>query len=190
MATRLGPTPSQTVGPFFELGLLDPPRPELVSADTPGAICIEGAVFDGQGAPVPDAMIEIWQAAPSGRYAHPDDPRENLPLLDGFTGFGRNGTDAAGRFWFRTAKPGSVPWVDGRMQAPHLNLSIFARGLLHRLVTRLYFPDEPEANAADPLLASLPDPELRSSLIAVEQDGGLRFDIHLQGEGETCFFEI
>ena len=190
MTARCLPTPSQTVGPFFELGLLDPSQRELVPAGTPGAIRIEGAVLDGQGAPVPDAMIEIWQAAPSGRYAHPEDPRDFLLLDDGFTGFGRSGTDTAGRFWFQTVKPGSVPWLDGHPQAPHLNLSVFARGLLQRLVTRLYFPDEPEANAADPLLSSLPDPAIRSTLIAVEQGDVLRFDIHLQGEHETCFFQI
>jgi protocatechuate 3,4-dioxygenase alpha subunit len=190
MIPPLPPTPAQTVGPFFEFGLLNPAQHELVPAGTPGIIRIEGTVFDGQGTPVPDAMIEIWQAAPSGRYAHPDDPREHLPLDDGFTGFGRSGTDAEGRFWFQTIKPGRVPWIDGRAQAPHLDVSVFARGLLHRLVTRLYFPDELEANESDPLLTSLPDADTRSTLVAREENGVLRFDIHLQGKGETCFFQI
>lgn len=192
MAEQLLPTPSQTVGPFFEFGLLRPPRPEVVSADTPGAVVIRGMVFDGQAEPVPDAMIEIWQADPSGRYPHPDDPRTRLSrgLVETFQGFGRCGTDEAGEFWFRTVKPGTVPWVDGRPQAPHINLSVFARGLLHRLVTRIYFPDEEEANAADPVLASIRDPDLRSTLIAGVRDGELRFDIRLQGAGETCFFQI
>ncbi|HLJ66234.1 MAG TPA: protocatechuate 3,4-dioxygenase subunit alpha [Chloroflexota bacterium] len=190
MAGALRPTASQTVGPFFEFGLLRPPGPEVVPESTPGAVRIEGTVFDGRGDPVPDAMIEIWQAWTSGRYAHPDDPRQDLALAEGFTGFGRSGTDGNGCFWFRTVKPGPVPWTDGRPQAPHLNVSVFARGLLHRLVTRLYFPDESEANAADPLLASLPDARARRSLIAVPENGALRFDIRLQGDEQTCFLQI
>jgi protocatechuate 3,4-dioxygenase alpha subunit len=190
MARHLRPTASQTVGPFFEVGLTDTPVNEIVSADTPGAIRIEGVVTDGQGAPVPDAMIEIWQAAPSARYPSPEDPRHSLPLEEGFSGFGRAGTDQSGTFWFRTVKPGPVPWLDGRPQAPHLDLSVFARGLGKRLVTRLYFPDEQEANVVDPVLSLVEDPDLRSTLIAVPSDGVLRFDIRLQGEGETCFFQI
>ncbi len=190
MAAYLPPTPSQTVGPFFEFGLLRPPQPDLVPAGTPGAIRVEGTVFDGQGVPVGDAMIEIWQAAPSGRYPHPDDPRRDLPIDTGFTGFGRNGTNASGTFWFRTVKPGPVPWLDGRPQAPHLDVSVFARGLVHRLVTRMYFPDEIEANEADPVLCSIQDPSLRSTLVARAEDGVLRFDIRLQGDNETCFFQI
>lgn len=190
MSARLLPTPSQTVGPFFEFGLLRPPQPNLVPPETPGSIRIEGTVFDGAGMPVPDAMLEIWQAAPSGRYAHPEDFRSDLEIDQDFTGFGRNGADAGGMYWFRTVKPGIVPWLDGRPQAPHVNVSIFARGLVHRLVTRLYFPDEAEANAADPLLASIEDPAARATLIAVAVDGVLRFDLHLQGEGQTCFFQI
>lgn len=189
METYRVPTPSQTVGPFFEFGLLQSPQHELVPSGTPGAVRIEGVVFDGQGLPITDAMIEIWQAAPSGRYPHPDDHREELPIDSGFTGFGRSGTDATGTYWFQTVKPGPVPWPDRRPQAPHLNVSVFARGLLKRLVTRLYFPDEEAANAADPLLSSL-DPTMRSTLIAIEENGVLRFDIRLQGQGETCFFQV
>jgi protocatechuate 3,4-dioxygenase alpha subunit len=190
MTIRLPPTPSQTVGPFFEFGLLRPAQPELVRPGTPGAIRITGVVRDGLGLPVPDAMLEIWQAGPSGRYAHPEDTRDELALDAGFTGFGRTGTDASGEFRFLTVKPGSVPWTDGRPQAPHLNVSVFARGLGHRLVTRLYFPDEGEANAADPLLCSIEDPAVRATLIARAGADGLRFDLRLQGDGETCFLQI
>lgn len=190
MSPRFPPTPSQTVGPFFEFGLLRPPQPELVPAGTFGAIGITGTVRDGLGVPVPDALLEIWQAAPSGRYAHSEDPRNHLILSEGFTGFGRAGTDTTGEYRFVTVKPGSVPWIDGRPQAPHLNLSVFARGLVHRLVTRMYFPDETEANAADPLLRSIADPAARATLIAAPEAGDLRFDICLQGDSETCFLQI
>lgn len=190
MSVTFPVTPSQTIGPFFEFALLHPPQSELVPAGTPDSIRLEGILFDGQAVPIPDAMIEIWQAAPSGRYAHPEDPRVHLSLDDGFTGFGRSGTDEQGEFWFRTVKPGRVPWVDGRPQAPHLNVSVFARGLLHRLVTRIYFPDEENANAADPMLCSISEPAVRSTLIARARGSVLRFDIRLQGDGETCFFQI
>src|SRR5947209_8118642 len=190
--SQLPPTPSQTVGPFFEFGLLRPPQPEVVAPGTPGAIRIVGVVFDGQGNPVPDAMIETWQADPSGRYIHPEDPGTRVrhgpfETSGTFRGFGRCGTDAEGRFWFLTVKPGIVPWTDGQPQAPHINVSVFARGLVHRLVTRIYFPDETEANAADPLLTSIDDPAARETLIAQDDGEVLRFDIRLQGDGETCF---
>ena len=184
-----GRTPSQTVGPYFAVGLTAPIGPELVSPDTPGAIRIRGRLLDGAGAPVPDGMLEIWQAGPSGRYAHPADPRVELPLEEGFGGHGRCGTDGDGGFEFVTVKPGAVPGPDGTPQAPHVNFSIFARGLLKHLVTRMYFPDEEEANAADPALSSLPD-EARATLVAREEDGALRFDIVLQGDGETTFFAV
>jgi protocatechuate 3,4-dioxygenase alpha subunit len=142
--------------------------------------------------PVPDAMIETWQADRTGRYPHPEDPRTPITrgLVETFRGFARVGTDAEGRFRIVTVKPGSVPWVDGRPQAPHIDVSVFARGLFHRLVTRLYFPDEAEANAADPVLRSVEDPIARETLIARQEADGLRFDIRLQGDGETCFFQI
>jgi protocatechuate 3,4-dioxygenase alpha subunit len=190
MTVRLPPTPSQTVGPFFEFGLLRPAQPELVPPGTPGAISIRGAVRDGLRSPVPDAMLEIWQAGPSGRYAHPEDTRDELALDGSFTGFGRASTDASGEFQFLTVKPGSVPWTDGRPQAPHLDVSVFARGLVHRLVTRMYFPDEGEANATDPLLCSIEEPAARATLIALAGADGLRFDLRLQGDGETCFLQI
>jgi protocatechuate 3,4-dioxygenase alpha subunit len=187
---ELGTTPSQTVGPFFSFSLLATPQAHLVPADTPDAVRIEGRLLDAEGAPVNDAMIEIWQAARSGRYAHSADARDDLTLEPGFTGFGRCGTDEGGRFAFVTVKPGPVPGPGGAMQAPHIDVSVFARGLLHRLVTRLYFPDEAEANAADPILGSIEDPEARATLVAEPVDGALRFDIRLQGPRETAFFAV
>jgi protocatechuate 3,4-dioxygenase alpha subunit len=151
---------------------------------------IVGAVYDGAGEPVSDAMVEIWQANRAGRYAHPEDRREELPLEEGFTGFGRCPTDAEGRFEFLTVKPGAVPGPDGRPQAPHILVSVFARGLLKQLVTRIYFPDEEGANTADPVLSSIQDPNLRSTLIARQLDGAYQFDIHLQGEKQTAFFNV
>ena len=180
----LEPTPSQTIGPFFHDALLGEDRSELVPADHPRAIRIEGTVFDGAGEPVPDAMVEVWQADESGRYADQAD----APAA--FSGFGRTGTDADGRFSFVTVKPGTVPGPAGSPQAPHVMVSVFARGLLKRLVSRTYFPDEGEANARDPVLSSIEDPTLRDSLVAREQGGVLRFDIHLQGESQTAFFEL
>jgi protocatechuate 3,4-dioxygenase alpha subunit len=186
----LQPTPSQTVGPFFHDALLDRNRSELVAPDHPEAIRIEGTVYDGEGEPVSDAMVEIWQANGAGRYNDPKDDRQDLPLDEGFSGFGRSGTDAAGSFTFLTVKPGPVPLPDGGRQAPHIMVSAFARGLLKRVVTRIYFPDEEEANAHDPVLSSIEDPKLRETLIARVEGGTLRFDIHLQGENQTAFFEL
>lgn len=184
------PTPSQTVGPFFHFALLDEDQSELVSPDNPSAIRIEGTVYDGADEVVPDAMLEIWQANSAGRYAHPEDVREDLPLDENFSGFGRCGTDAEGRFAFVTIKPGPVPGPDGGPQAPHISVSVFARGLLKRLATRIYFPDEEAANAADPVLTSIEDGDLRSTLVAHAVDGGLRFDIHLQGDRQTAFLDV
>ena len=186
----LEPTPSQTVGPFFHDALLDEDRSELVSPDHLEAIRIEGTVYDGEGEPVSDAMVEIWQANGAGRYNDPKDGRQDVPLDEGFSGFGRSGTDAGGRFYFVTVKPGPVPLPDGGMQAPHIMVSVFARGLLKRVVTRIYFPDEEEANANDPVLSSVEDPGLRRTLVARDEGGALRFDIHLQGANQTAFFEL
>lgn len=184
------PTPSQTVGPFFHDALLDRDRSELVSPDHPLAIRIEGTIYDGAGEVVPDAMVEIWQAGSAGRYNHPADDRDELPLEEDFSGFGRSGTTDGGKFSFFTVKPGPVPGPAGQMQAPHVMVSVFARGLLKRVVTRIYFPDEEEMNAADPLLSTIEDPELRQTLVARDEGGVLRFDIHLQGEKQTAFFEF
>jgi protocatechuate 3,4-dioxygenase alpha subunit len=150
----------------------------------------EGNVLDGDGAPVPDALVEIWQANSFGRYQHPSDARA-LPLDPDFTGFGRSGTDADGRFWFETIKPGAAPYDTQRMQAPHICVTVLARGLLNYLTTRLYFADEP-TNATDPLLLLVPA-ERRGTLLARRDVVGGRllyhFDIILQGEGETAFFD-
>lgn len=184
------PTASQTVGPFFHIGLEPLADAQLVDPGDPDALRIEGAVLDGAGEPVPDAVVEIWQANRSGRYAHPEDGREELPLENGFTGFGRCPTDGDGRYGFVTVKPGVVPGPDGRPQAPHIAVSVFARGLLKRVVTRIYFPDEDAANAADPVLSSIEDPALRATLVAEPAGGGLRFDVRLQGERQTAFFDV
>jgi protocatechuate 3,4-dioxygenase, alpha subunit len=184
------PTPSQTIGPFFHDALLDRNYSELVSPDHPEAIEIRGTIYDGAGEVVPDAMVEIWQASREGRYDRPTDDRDDLYLDEGFSGFGRSGTDGGGEFSFLTVKPGPVPDPGGQIQAPHVMVSIFARGLLKRLVTRIYFPDEEEANAVDPVLSSIEDRELRRTLIARDEGDSLRFDIHLQGDGQTAFFEF
>jgi protocatechuate 3,4-dioxygenase alpha subunit len=189
MTDRLGSTPSQTVGPYLGIGLPWADGPEVVPAGTAGAFVLRGELRDGAGEPVPDGLIEIWQADPDGRFDHPDDPRGAV-RRPGFRAFGRSATDADGRFWFRTVKPGSLPAGDGGTEAPHLTVSVFARGLVQRLVTRIYFPDEAAANAADPLLASLPEAERALLTASAEAVGDLRFDIQLQGDGETPFFEI
>jgi protocatechuate 3,4-dioxygenase, alpha subunit len=186
----LGPTPSQTIGPFFHDALLDEDRSELVPPDHPEAVRIDGTVYDGEEEPVSDAMVEIWQANGAGRYNDPKDDRQDLPLDEGFSGFGRSETDTSGKFSFVTVKPGPVPLPDGGMQAPHIMVSVFARGLLKRVVTRTYFPDEEEANAHDPVLSSIEDPNLRETLIARVEGDTLRFDIYLQGENQTAFFEL
>ena len=183
-------TPSQTIGPFLHIEVPYEGEEHLVSPSHPDAIRLLGSIVDGEGNPVDDALVEIWQANAAGRYAHPADTREDLPLEDGFTGFGRCATDAEGRFEFTTVKPGPVPGPDDRPQAPHIDVSVFARGLLNRLVTRIYFPDEADANADDPVLSLIDDQAERETLIAKPQDGALRFDIRLQGDGETAFFVI
>jgi protocatechuate 3,4-dioxygenase alpha subunit len=178
------------VGPFFGFALPDPKGHQVVDPATPGAVRIEGQVLDGDGAPVPDAMIEIWQADPSGRYRTTPPGAPGSVLGSSFTGFGRCGTDAEGLFRFVTVKPGPTIGAEGRTQAPHLNVTVFARGLLRHLVTRMYFPDEEEANAADPVLNLVADQPARSTLVARQEGGVLRFDIHLQGDRETVFFAL
>lgn len=183
----LHPTASQTVGPFLRIGLAPMTITEIAAPDVPGErITLRGRVFDGDGAPVNDALIEVWQANAEGRYTHPDDTQEK-PLTPQFLGFGRSPTDDAGAFHFTTIKPGPVPGSDGQPQAPHLVVVVFMRGLLRHLVTRLYFPDEP-ANTSDPALTLVPA-ERRATLIArPSPDGALEWDIHLQGADETVFF--
>lgn len=186
----LAPTPSQTIGPFLHIQVPYEGEERLVPADDPDAITLSGVILDGNGDAVDDALVEIWQANRAGRYAHPEDTREEVPLEQGFGGFGRCATDDEGRFEFTTVKPGPVPGPDGQPQAPHIDVSVFARGLLKRLVTRIYFPDEAEANEADPVLSSIEDPAERETLVASAEDGALRFDIRLQGEDETTFFVL
>ena len=159
-------TPSQTVGPYLSIGLPWPDGPFVVPIGSPGAIWIRGVVTDGAGATVPDALIETWQADPDGRFAHPADGGGGSTT---FRGFGRSATDERGEFGILTLKPGVVPGADGLPQAPHIDVSVFARGLLKRLVTRIYFGDEGNANAADPVLRSIVDERVRSTLIAVPE---------------------
>ena len=166
-------TPAQTVGPYFSIGLPWDDGPDVVPDGTEGAIWLRGTVFDGARDPIPDAMIETWQADPGGRYETP-----------GFRGFGRCPTDADGTWAIRTVKPGAVG-----DQAPHIAVSVFARGLLHRVVTRIYFADEEAANAADPVLAGL-DEAARATIIAPREGDGYRFDVRLQGDDETAFFAV
>jgi protocatechuate 3,4-dioxygenase alpha subunit len=186
----LPPTPSQTVGPFFSFGLEWEDGPFVVPEGSEGAIRIEGRLFDGLGHPVPDGLIETWQADADGRFADSADPRGAVEWK-GFRGFGRCPTDGEGRWSILTLKPGQVPGPGDTVQAPHLAVSVFSRGLLARLVTRIYFADEEERNAADPVLRSLRGGEVeRQTLIAAPVEGGYRFDIHLQGPDETVFFAI
>ncbi len=200
-------TPSQTVGPYFAYGLTPhsrchwQPSSHYDSKETVGAnlitpditgqkIRIEGSILDGDGKPINDAMIEIWQADAQGRYAHArgEKPRPNAK----FTGFGRSATDKAGVYSFDTVKPGSVPGLDGKPQAPHIVVCLFSRGMLRQIYTRIYFADE-GANNADPILAMVPA-DRRATLIArKEMRGGVpvyRFDIRVQGDNETVFFDI
>ncbi|HVP03402.1 MAG TPA: protocatechuate 3,4-dioxygenase subunit alpha [Solirubrobacteraceae bacterium] len=182
-------TPSQTVGPYFAIGLPWPQGPNAVDPADPRAIRISGSVLDGQGELVPDHMIEVWGASPDGRY--PDvHAFGGAGPARGFRGFARCGHEGGdGTFEIVTLKPGPVPGPGGAAQAPHLAVSLFARGMLHRLVTRIYFADEPEANALDPILARIP-PERRATLLAQPADAGYRFDIRLQGPDETVFLDI
>jgi protocatechuate 3,4-dioxygenase alpha subunit len=187
--SRLGVTPSQTVGPFFTIGLTWDDGNQVVPAGTPGEVWIRGVVYDGAGDPIPDAVIETWQANQDGRFPSADDPRGAVES-DGFRGLGRSGTDGDGRYQIRTVKPGPLPAPGGAIEAPHIDVTVLARGLLARLVTRIYFSDEQAANESDPVLAALPPNADARSLIAVAQEDGYRFDIHLQGEQETVFFVV
>jgi protocatechuate 3,4-dioxygenase, alpha subunit len=187
--SKLGVTPSQTVGPYFAIGLTWDDGPEAVPDGTEGGLWIRGRVTDGNGEPVPDAVIETWQADADGRFAHPDDPRGAVDWGN-FRGLGRSGTDDDGRYAIYTIKPGPVPGPDGSMQAPHIDVTVMARGMLARLVTRIYFPEEEAANAADPVLSSLPATAASETLIATKSDDGYTFDVNLQGENETVFFDI
>lgn len=189
-------TASQTVGPFFHDCLMreDARCDALCTPATEGTrIRVEGRVLDGEGAPVPDAVLEVWQANAHGRYNHPAD-RRDLPVDRAFTGYGRIATDVDGRYAFTTVKPGAVPFDAARTQAPHISIAVLGRGLLNHLYTRLYFDDEP-ATGDDPVLARVPA-ERRATLVARRGDDSragervYRFDVVLQGEGETVYFDF
>jgi protocatechuate 3,4-dioxygenase alpha subunit len=183
------PTPSQTVGPYFAIGLPWPDGPFAVRPQTPGAITITGTIYDGAGEPIPDFLLETWQADPAGRFVDLLGYGEGSEL-EGFRGFARVGhEDGDGSFELLTVKPGALTTAAGTLAAPHIDVSLFARGLLHRCVTRIYFADEAAANAADPVLATIP-PERRETLLAKAAPGGYEIDIHLQGARETVFFAL
>lgn len=191
----VGLTPSQTVGPFLHIGLAAADLagsvvgPNVVPPGTPGRIVISGSVVDGDGAGLPDALVETWQADPEGRFASAEGGLA-ASAVPGFVGFGRAATNQEGGYAIATVKPGRLPTGDGRYEAPHLDVSIFARGLLDRVVTRIYFADEEAANSADPVLASLPEPERAATLMATPTPDGYCFDVYLQGERETVFFDV
>lgn len=209
-----GQTPSQTVGPFFHYGLPWKGGADLVGVSEMGArpdlmqpehyllggskvtgqpqgavIEVAGRVLDADGAPVPDAMIEIWQANAAGRYASPDDDRDDVPLDPHFIGFGRASTDSEGVWRVRTIRPGRVPGPGNALQAPHIALSVFGRGLLKRLATRLYFADG-EGNDADPILSLVPEDRRHTLIAKAHAPGQWWLDIRLQGQDETVFFDI
>ena len=183
-------TPSQTVGPYFAIGLPYDGGNLIVPEGAPGAITIAGTVYDGRGETIPDHLIEFWQADGEGRFADMHGYGEQS-RLQGFRGFGRYGVeDGDGTYSMVTVKPGRVPGPNnGVPQAPHIDVTLFARGMLDRVVTRIYFADEAQANATDPVLATVPA-ERRNTLLAQPTEDGYRFDIHLQGAGETVFFDI
>ena len=187
--TRLPLTPSQTVGPFLHIALVWDDGVDVVPEGAAGEVWLRGRVYDGAGAPLQDGIVETWQADADGRFGHPDDPRGAVAAPAGFRGFGRCATGSDGEWSVRTVKPGVVPSAGGQAQAPHVDVSVFARGLLDRVVTRLYFADEIDANSTDPVLCTVPE-HRRGTLVAERTDDGYRFDIRLQGDGETVFFDI
>jgi protocatechuate 3,4-dioxygenase, alpha subunit len=194
MTERLIATPSQTVGPFFHIGLDRPDWADLTAGNPQGErVVIAGRVTDGDGVPVPDACLELWQANAAGRYAHPDDTRADKPLDPNFRGFGRVSTDAEGNFRVRTIRPGPVPGRGNALQAPHIAVALFARGLLKQLYTRIYFEGDP-LNETDSVLLRIGDATRRQTLIAQPLPGAgpatWHFDLVMQGKNETVFFDI
>jgi protocatechuate 3,4-dioxygenase alpha subunit len=182
-------TPSQTVGPYFAIGLLYEGGHQIVPEGTPGEIRIMGTIYDGRGEVVPDHLIEFWQPDSQGRFADGYGFGEQS-TLEGFRGFGRWGVeDGDGSYQMVTVKPGQVPAPSGKPQAPHIDVTVLARGMLNRVVTRIYFADEPDANVLDPLLGTVPA-ERRHTLLAQPANEGYVFDIHLQGPSETVFFDL
>jgi protocatechuate 3,4-dioxygenase alpha subunit len=191
MTEKLGQTPSQTVGPYFAMRIATGEEWRLPVPEGAERIVVRGQILDGDGEPVPDALVETWQANPAGRYNHPDDQRD-LTLPTDFTGFGRAKTDG-GEFRIETVKPGPVPDPEGEPQAPHISVIVQARGMLNPVFTRLYFSDEHEANDHDLIMRRVPE-HRRQTLIAEHVEGSdpaeYRFDIKLQGENETVFFDV
>jgi protocatechuate 3,4-dioxygenase alpha subunit len=184
---RLGTTPSATVGPYLAIGLTWPDGAFAAEEGNPAGFWIRGTVVDGAGNVVPDALVETWQADPDGRFPSPEDPR-GASSYPGFRGYARAQT-LTGEFEIFTLKPGRVPDGEGGLQAPHIDVSVFARGLLDRVVTRIYFADEADANAEDVVLRGLTE-EQQNTLIAQKSDDGYRFDVFLQGDRETVFFAV
>lgn len=191
-----GQTPSQTVGPYFSMVLAhDDDGEVLVTPATPGDhVVVTGTLLDADRVPIEDGLIEIWQANAAGRYRHPLDTRDDVPLDEGFTGFGRSKTRFdSGTYRFVTVRPGPVPAPDGGWQAPHINVIVQARGMLNPSFTRVYFEDEAEANAADPVLATVPE-HRRKTLVATRAEDGdvptYRFDIRFGGDDETVFLDF
>ena len=180
---------SQTIGPYLRIGMEWMVIEELAPRGIPGErVSIDGRVLDGDGRSVNDAALEIWQANSHGKYASPEDARDKR-VEAGFRGFGRSLTDESGKFSFRTIRPGRVPTPGGGLQAPHLVVTIFMRGLLKQLLTRMYFPDDP-ANSEDPILALVPA-ERRGTLVARKKsEGALEWNVVLQGANETAFFDF
>ena len=182
-----GPTPWQTVGPFFHYALPYADGSSVAGHSRPGALTLHGRVYDGEGTGLPDALVEIWQADEQGSFV--DDPGIlEAPAPDGFRGFGRCPTDEDGHYTFTTVRPAGVPTEDGAAQAPHVAMSVFARGMLRRVVTRVYFEDSPE-NDSDPLLSEV-GPSRSATLVATRDEGGYRFDVRLQGADETVFLDV
>ena len=191
---KLGVTASQTVGPFLSIALKAKGQEYIVPETAKDALKVSGTVYDGEGQVVPDAVIEIWQANIFGKYDHPEDISAS-EVVDDFTGFGRSCTDRDGRYFFVTLKPGRVSGRGNTLQAPHLSVNVLARGMLKQQVTRIYFSDAVSANSEDPILNSIDDDLAKNTLIAnrIESSGGIieyKFDIHLQGEMETVFFDV
>ena len=194
MTEKLIATPSQTVGPFFHLALDRAEWADLTKDGPAGErVVVEGRLTDGDGVPVADACLELWQANAAGRYAHPDDTRTDKPLDPHFRGFGRVSTDAEGGFRFTTIRPGPAPGAGNALQAPHIAVALFARGLLKPLYTRIYFDGDP-LNEADPVLQSIDDPARRRTVLATRRDGAgaptWTLDIVMQGDNETVFFDV
>lgn len=185
----MGVSAFQTVGPYFDIFLRDRAPLVMVTPETRGErISIDGVLYDGAGMVMPDGLVEIWQADADGRYAHPEDPR-GASADPAFYGYGWRHTDAAGAFHFDTIKPGNIAQSEGGQQAPHIMVSVMGRGILTRFITRLYFDDE-AANAQDAVLQLVPAARRHTLIARTVSPGVYRFDIRLQGAGETVFFDV